>query len=872
MGDTPPHHVVYGHLSGDANHRTDTMIRMTRLRLSTARSGYYERHTEPEWTALIDTPAAQWVGSARHLIARDGPITEGEWTRVLAGHNPVTGTPFRPTAPTTTHTRTRIDPDSGDVVSFPVIHRPVAGIDVMVSAPKSISLLLALDGPHLTILGAAHATAWRDALALLEREACVVRTPEGRAPGVGFLGAAFTHATNRDGDPHLHTHIVLANQTQIDRDPQWRALDATPLFVHWQRAADAIYSARLRHELTRHLGLTWRRDGPTHIEIAGVSRRAIAHASARMGAVHAHAERFDVHSAHGRRIAQRASRPAKEVFAMDTQRAHWTTQREAWELESLATHLQQAIPRPPHGVRHTHDDAQIIGPAGLTATTHTFTHADLIAAWAHRAHDGARGDEIIARAHAARRHRELVTLEQGRTGVPARYSTHEIIAAEQRIFDAANSAPLPLQPVSAEHVATALAFHAVRLDHEQRYAAEEVAASDRRILCIVGYAGSGKTTALAAGVTALRADGIPVTLAAPSAQAAHVLGQAAGAESMTLHALLARWERGVRVPEGCIIIDEASMADTRTLAHCVDQVMRTHARLVLVGDPQQLPAVGPGGVFAELVRKHGALTLTANHRQHQLWEREALRSVRDGHITHALRTYAAHGRLHHSEDPIAQCVDLWWHQRVADPASHVVMCAYHRVEVAALNREVTQRLDAAGARGPRLEGAATGFAVGDRVRCVVNAPHQGLRNGMHGVIAGAHPPSGGIVICDDAGEHVHISSDYLAHGGLTHAWAITGHAAQGITVDRLIVVAPRDGTLREWGYVVLSRARTEVHLCLDASDTPDHLSQLTTALARSAVRMPASRQLAQARALNPPGRAAPDPPCRHDREVPERVR
>ncbi len=848
------------------------MIRMTRLRLSTARSGYYERHTEPEWTALIDTPPAQWVGSARHLIARDGPITPGEWTRVLAGHNPVTEIPFRPTAAVTTHTRTRIDPDTGDLVRFPVTHRPVAGIDVTVSAPKSISLLLALDGSHLPIVGAAHATAWRDALALLEREACVVRTPEGRAPGRGFLGAAFTHATNRDGDPHLHTHIVIANQTQIDGDPRWRALDATPLLIHWQRAADAIYSARLRHELTQHLGLTWRRDGPTHIEIEGVSRRAIARASARMGAVHAHAERFDVHSAHGRRIAQRASRPAKEVFVVHTQRAHWATQRGAWELESLATHLQQAIPRPPHGVRHLNDDAQIIGPVGLTATTHTFTHADLIAAWAHQARDGAPGEQIVDRAHATARHHELVMLAPGRTGVPARYSTQEIVAAEQRIFEAANSAPLPLQPVSAEHVATALAFHVVRLDHEQRHAAEEVASSDRRILCIVGYAGSGKTTALAAGVTALRAQGIPVTLAAPSAQAAHVLGQAAGAESMTLHALVGRWERGVRVPEGCIILDEASMADTRNLARCVDQVMGTRARLVLVGDPQQLPAVGPGGVFAELVRQHGALTLTANHRQHQLWEREALTSVRDGHISHALRTYAAHGRVHHSDDPIGHGVDLWWQRRSADPAARVVMCAYHRVEVAALNREVTRRLDATGARGAVLEGAATGFAVGDRVRCVVNAPHQGLRNGMHGVIAGAHPPSGGIVIRDDDGEQFHISSDYLAHGGLTHAWAITGHAAQGITVDTCIVVAPRDGALREWGYVVLSRARDEVHLCLDASHTPDHLSLITTALARSAVRIPASRQLAQTRGLNPPGRAAPDPPPRHDRQLPERVR
>ena len=144
-----------------------------------------------------------------------------------------------------------------------------------------------------------------------------------------------------------------------------------------------------------------------------------------------------------------------------------------------------------------------------------------------------------------------------------------------------------------EHLADILALGATSPEcRAAAGAAEYAAAPDDRIACIVGSAGSGKTTALAAAAQALWASGIPVTGCAPSAQAAHVLQQATGIPSLTLHALCARWEAGTTAPAGCVIVDEASMADSRTLARLV-ATTEGRARVVLIGDDHQLPAVGP---------------------------------------------------------------------------------------------------------------------------------------------------------------------------------------------------------------------------------------------------------------------------------------
>jgi len=838
------------------------MLSIARLRPATAAGGYYERaaRADADWQSWTGVPASEWVGAARTALAREGPVEAGELTRLLLGIDPVTGRTLRRPAPAHNVVRLHLDPATGRLYPASEPRRPVAGFDLVFSAPKSISLLLAISDERAPEVADAHRIAWRDALGLLETHACVVRRRGEHLPGTGFIGAAFAHYTNRDGDPHLHTHVVIANQALADDDPdRWRALDAVPLLIGWRWAARSVYEARLRHELTMRFGVEWSRSASGGLELAAVSRAAISATSRRTAAVRAHAEQFGVRTAHGARIAAQATRPARQAFAAEVQRAGWRETASLCGLDESAKRRLFAGGREPTPCDHRRTDLDLFGPEGLTATRHSFTHAEVIAAWADAAIDGTTAQAVLARADRTIAHPEVAELGAVRRGRPRRYTTQKILSCEATVITRAEAGRgAAAHRALPEDLATAITCSPIVLSNEQILAVEHAAAPADQVACIVGRAGSGKTTALAAATRALWASGIPVTGCAPSAQAAHVLQDATGMPSWTMHALCSRWDAGTDAPSGCVIVDEASMADTRTLERLLTHADAHHARIVLVGDHKQLPAVGPGGLFAELTERLGAVELVANHRQASEWEQSALAALRDGRSAVALEALAAHGCLHLSTTPIDACAQAWWQAQVRDPSAQVLMIAFRRSEVAALNRQARRHLEAAGRRGARIGDADREFAVGDWVRCRINDPREGLRNGMRAEVSAVDSATGIITLDIDDGTRVDVSEAYQRAGGVEHAWAITGHAAQGISVDRSFVVAPGDGAHAEWGYVALSRARAGVHLFV--GDTPDEhpIDALARSLRTSVAWPCALAEIALSR--QQAAHALPDPP------------
>ena len=234
-------------------------------------------------------------------------------------------------------------------------------------------------------------------------------------------------------------------------------------------------------------------------------------------------------------------------------------------------------------------------------------------------------------------------------------------------------------------------------------------------------------------------------------------------------------------------------------------------------------------------------------------------ALREGRTAAALAALASHGRLHLSPAPIEACAEAWWQARARHPDAHSVMLAYRRSEVAALNHDARRRLEAAGLRGARAGDGPREFAVGDWVRCRVNDPREGLRNGMRGHISRADQATGVLTLDVDDGTRIDISPAYQAGGGVEYGWAITGHAAQGITVDRAFVVAPGDGRHAEWGYVALSRARDAVHLFIAQTPENDGVDDVARGLRWSATRPLALTQVAASREQTP--QIADDPPA-----------
>jgi ATP-dependent exoDNAse (exonuclease V) alpha subunit len=226
----------------------------------------------------------------------------------------------------------------------------------------------------------------------------------------------------------------------------------------------------------------------------------------------------------------------------------------------------------------------------------------------------------------------------------------------------------------------------------QRAAVLRTPTSGRGVELIVGVAGSGKTTALAALREAFESEGYRVLGTSTSGQAARTLGRAAGIDpSRTLASLTWRLEHG-QLPldhRSLVVLDEAAMTDDKALLGLLQRAAGARAKVVMVGDHRQLGAVGPGGGFEALVARYGPAVhvLADNVRQREVAERAALAELRDGDVAKAVASYARRARIVVAPDRTA-AIDALVEGWAGDVAKHdsVAMYAYRRANVAELNR------------------------------------------------------------------------------------------------------------------------------------------------------------------------------------------
>jgi ATP-dependent exoDNAse (exonuclease V) alpha subunit len=303
------------------------------------------------------------------------------------------------------------------------------------------------------------------------------------------------------------------------------------------------------------------------------------------------------------------------------------------------------------------------------------------------------------------------------------------------------------------------------------------------------------------------------------------------------------------------------MADTRTLTRVLFHVERAGGKTLLVGDPAQLSAVGAGGLFAAIAERNGAIELRDNRRQRDELERRALARLREGSTLDYLAHAAAQGRLSVADTRVeakAQLVADWWQAARSDVADNV-MIAYRRSDVAELNAVARAILEHEGRLGDERLTLADGaeIAVGDRVLCTRNDRGLDVANGSRGTVAAVDPAERMAAIELDDGRRVALPRCYLDRGHLVHAYALTGHKTQGLTVERAFVLADDRRALREWGYVALSRAREATRVYTIANDVepdaPPHRPEPAGPVDRLAEAL--ARPAAQTLALDAAGRA-----------------
>lgn len=416
----------------------------------------------------------------------------------------------------------------------------------------------------------------------------------------------------------------------------------------------------------------------------------------------------------------------------------------------------------------------------------------------------------------------------------ARYSTREMVEIESGMIESAQRMHAAHgHGVDRRHVERAIERQdaaiqrsagdmTARLSDEQRRAIEHITGPER-IAAVVGYAGAGKSTMLAAAREAWEAEGYQVHGAALSGKAAEGLEESSGIQSRTL----ASWSRGWENDRGTIgrgdvfVIDEAGMVGSRQLARFVGEAEARGAKIVLVGDHEQLQAIGAGAPFRAITEEIGHAELSEIRRQRVDWQREASVDFATHRTAEGLAAYRDRGNISFAEtgeDARGQIVRDYLADRDERPEGTRVAMAHRRADVRAINDAIRAELQD---RGELAQGEDAGaltyqtndgkreFAPGDRIVFLENNRDLGVKNGMLGTVE--HVEAGRIVAQLDGrgGDSVSVPmGDYQA---IDHGYATTIHKNQGATVDRSYVMA--SGTMdRHLTYVAMTRHRDGVQL------------------------------------------------------------
>jgi conjugative relaxase-like TrwC/TraI family protein len=777
---------------------------------------------EDYYTGSGEAPG-RWLGSATRGLGVEGEVDDDALGAALGGSNPSTG----------------------DALTSQRAGARVPGFDLTFRAPKSVSVLFGLADSEISAqVRDAHEAAVESALDYMERHAAVARRGRGGVelvPGNGFVAAAFRHRTSRAGDPQLHTHVLVANMTK-GRDGRWTALDGRKLYAH-AKTGGYLYQAELRRELVQRLGVEW---GPVHngaADIVGVPQPVLRAFSRRRAEIERTMAERGEHSAKAAQVAALDTRQAKDYgVGAESLRERWRDQasRLGFEWERITELTGRAGGHELTPIDLEAAVAHLASPQGLTRDRASFTRRDVIQAWCDRLPDGATvavaeglADEFLDSEHSVPlatdvtglTHSDVIRRADGRviaaTSEERRHSTPELLAVEKRLVESTLGRRDEGAGVVADPTVAAALRRRPTLSDEQGEMVRRLTRGGDGVQLVTGKAGTGKTFALDAAREAWQAEGYSVIGAAVARRAAHELQDGAGIESTSLAALLQdlRQGGGHGLPaRAVVVVDEASMAGTRQLGELLEFAERARTKVVLIGDPHQLPEIDAGGAFRALLTRSDPIELTHNRRQHEAWEREALDHLRAGRAEEAIARYERHGRVvlgEGAEDVRQRLVADWWS---ATGEGEAAMIAARRDDVADLNVRAREFMRANGQLAPdALWVGEREFAVGDHVVALKNARHLGVVNGTRATVRQVDGAALALDVRTSDGRDLTLPRTYLEAttqlGGRTldHGYAITGHKAQGMTTGKAFVLGTED-LYREWGYVAMSRGSVENHL------------------------------------------------------------
>ncbi len=412
-----------------------------------------------------------------------------------------------------------------------------------------------------------------------------------------------------------------------------------------------------------------------------------------------------------------------------------------------------------------------------------------------------------------------------------RYSTNEMVRLEKDLMTSAQQmAGRSTHAVNPRAVSAAIwncdatlkSEIGVGLSLEQKQAIRHMT-DDKQLSCVVGAAGTGKSTILAAAREAWEASGHRVFGAAQSGKAAEGLEQSSGIQSRTLASFELSWANEVNQLErgDVLVIDEAGMIGSKQMSRFIVEARNKGVKLVLAGDAEQLQPIEAGAPFRIVTQKVKPATLHDVHRQKQDWQKQASKDFALGQTQEALNAYLENNRIEFSPTPENAIQSLVTEyladQHEDDKTPSQLALAHRRKDVKAINEAIREARKELGelqnGQGVQTTNGRREFANGDRLLFTRNDRDVGVKNGMLGTIV-ATGLNTLTVKLDDNGKDGKPQTRTISTGrynDIDHGYATTIHKSQGATVDRSYVLASRTMD-RHLTYVAMTRHKQETKL------------------------------------------------------------
>ncbi|WP_269586479.1 Ti-type conjugative transfer relaxase TraA [Roseibium sp. Sym1] len=632
--------------------------------------------------------------------------------------------------------------------------------------------------------------------------------PENVALVQGYVGQAFTSRGmiadwvyhDKENNPHVHVMLTMAPLTEKGFGSKWETLldeNGEPVRKGSQKNGKIQYRAWAGDKETLK---QWRELWAVHanksLEQAGHDARIDHRSFEAQGIELLPTSKIGVQA---RNIVSQAKAQGRDAGL----------ERSSWHAESRLENVRRITRRP-----------EIVIDA-ITREKSVFDERD-IAKYLHRyVDDEAKFHDLLARVlnspNLVKLAVEAVDPETGEME-PAKFTSREMMRLEAEMARRADH----LVSVSSHGVDARLRDGVLvsvkKLSDEQRVAIERIT-GDERMASVVGRAGAGKTTMMKAARQVWEANGYQVFGAALAGKAAEGLEKEAGIASRTLASWQLSWGRGERLPDkrSVFVIDEAGMVDSRQMSVFVETIAKAGAKLVLIGDAEQLQPIEAGAAFRSLTDRTGYAELGTIYRQREQWMRDASMDLARGNVANAIHAYRANGHVVSmplKDQVFGKLIDDW--SRDYDPSKSMLMLAHLREDVHRLNRMARQVLIDRGVietgRRFRTEEGERFFAAGDQIVFLKNDRELNVKNGMIGRVVEAGE---GRILAEigDIGSNQtrRVEVSQKTYRNVDHGYATTIHKSQGATVDKVKVLATLSLD-RHLTYVAMTRHREDVKL------------------------------------------------------------